>query len=105
MDSFLKRVFVRAGKHTTVHGVHPHKYHYFMADIANSDLFMCGYRTWICLDITRFYEEQRQSSSGSAWPACKKKVNWAPNWKTINNLGKCVSNIRSGVGAGEVNKA
>ena len=22
MDSFLKRVFVRAGKHTTVHGVH-----------------------------------------------------------------------------------
>ena len=24
MDSFLKHVFVRAGKHTTVHGVHPH---------------------------------------------------------------------------------
>ena len=26
MDSFLKRVFVRAGKHTAVHGAHPHKY-------------------------------------------------------------------------------
>ena len=24
MDSFLKHIFVRAGKHTTVHGVHPH---------------------------------------------------------------------------------
>ena len=24
MDSFLKSVFIRAGKHTTVHGMHPH---------------------------------------------------------------------------------
>ena len=24
MDSFLKRVFIRAGKHRTVHVVHPH---------------------------------------------------------------------------------
>ena len=24
MDSFLKSVFVRAGKHTSVHDVHPH---------------------------------------------------------------------------------
>ena len=24
MDSFLKRVFIRAGKHTTIHVVHPH---------------------------------------------------------------------------------
>ena len=38
----------------------------FMADIANPDLFVCVCRTWICLDITRFYEEQRQPSSGSA---------------------------------------
>ena len=38
----------------------------FMADIANPDLFVCGCRTWICLDITCFYEEQRQPSSGSA---------------------------------------
>ena len=50
----------------------------FMADIANPDLFVCGCRTWICLDITRFYEEQRQPSSGSAWPACPKTVNRAP---------------------------
>ena len=26
MDSFLKSVFVRAGKHTSVHDVHPHTY-------------------------------------------------------------------------------
>ena len=25
MDFFLKSVFVRAGKHTSVHDVHPHK--------------------------------------------------------------------------------
>ena len=40
----------------------------FMADIANPDLFVCSCRAWICLDITRFYEEQRQPSSGSSWP-------------------------------------
>ena len=34
------------------------------AYIANPDLFVCGYRNWICLDITRFYEEQRQPSAG-----------------------------------------
>ena len=44
----------------------------FMADIANPDLFVCVCRTWICLDITRFYDEQRQPSNGSAWPACPK---------------------------------
>ena len=27
---------------------------------------------WIGLDITRFCEQQRQPSSGSAWPACPK---------------------------------
>ena len=26
-------------------------------DIANPDLFVCDYRTWISLDITRFYGE------------------------------------------------
>ena len=29
-------------------------------------LFVCGCRTCFFLDITRFYEEQRQPSSGSA---------------------------------------
>ena len=38
----------------------------FIADIANPDLFVCGSRTWICIDMTRCYEEQRQPSSGSA---------------------------------------
>ena len=44
----------------------------FMANIANPDLFVYCCRTWICLDITLFYEEQRQPSSGSALPACPK---------------------------------
>ena len=30
------------------------------------------------LDITRFCEQQRQPSSGSAWPPCPKMVNRAP---------------------------
>ena len=41
-----------------------------LADIANPDLFVSGCRTWICLDITRFYDEQCQPSNGSVWPAC-----------------------------------
>ena len=49
-----------------------------MADIANPDLFVCGCRSWICLDITRFYEEERQPSSGSEWPASPKTINRAP---------------------------
>ena len=31
------------------------------------------------LDITRFCEQQRQPSNGSAWPACPKTVNRAPH--------------------------
>ena len=49
-----------------------------VADIANPDLFACGSRTWISLDIARFYEEHCQSSSGSAWPDCPKNGNRAP---------------------------
>ena len=45
-----------------------------VADIANPDLFACGSRTWISLDIARFYEEHCQPSSGSAWPARPKSV-------------------------------
>ena len=41
-----------------------------VADIANPDLFACGSRTWISLNIPRFYEENFQPSSGSALPAC-----------------------------------
>ena len=40
-----------------------------VADIANPDLFACGSRTSISLDIARFYEEHCQSS---VWPACQK---------------------------------
>ena len=35
-----------------------------VAYIANPDLFPCVCRTWICLDISRFYVEQYQPSSG-----------------------------------------
>ena len=36
MGLFLKGVFVRAGKHTTVHGVHPHiQSHYMVFHITN----------------------------------------------------------------------
>ena len=35
-------------------------------------------RTWACLDITRFCEEQRQLSSEFAWLACPKTVNRTP---------------------------
>ena len=51
----------------------------FMADIANPDLFVCGCQTWIFVDITRFYEEQRQPSSGFAWPACPKNGKFGPH--------------------------
>ena len=43
-------------------------------DIANPDLFVCSCRTCFCLDITSFYEEYRQPSWGSTWPACEKMV-------------------------------
>ena len=33
-----------------------------MADIENPDLFACGSRTWISLDIARFYEEQKNGN-------------------------------------------
>ena len=42
----------------------------FMADITNPDFLVYSCRTWIGLDITRFCEQHRQPSSGSAWPAC-----------------------------------
>ena len=34
---------------------------------------------WIGLDITRFCEQQRQPSSGSAWPACQKTGKSGPH--------------------------
>ena len=46
--------------------------------LLHPDLLASGCRTWICLDISRFLEEQCQPCSGSAWPACTKTVNQAP---------------------------
>ena len=53
--------------------------HLLMADRRNPNLFVCCCWTWICLDITRLYEEQRQPSSGFAWPACLKKSKSGPH--------------------------
>ena len=51
----------------------------FMADISNPDFLVLSCRTWIGLDITRFCEQQRQPSSGSAWPACPKNGKSGPH--------------------------
>ena len=34
-----------------------HTLYLFVADVANPDLFSCSFRTWISLDIARFYQE------------------------------------------------
>ena len=62
----------------SVNPVAPYRYllttmYLFMAYIANTNLFVCGWRTWICLDIIGFYREQRHLSSGPAWLAFKKR--------------------------------
>ena len=62
-------------------------------DIANPDLFVCGSRTWISLDIARFYEEHCQPSSGSAWQDCPKNGNRAP----IAGGGRGRQNLHSGL--------
>ena len=49
-----------------------------VAYLTNPDFLGCCCRTWISLDIARFYDEQCQPSGGSAWPTCppqKKPVN------------------------------
>ena len=51
----------------------------FMADITNPDFLVSSCRTWIGLDITRFCEQQRQPSSGAAWPACPKNGKSGPH--------------------------
>ena len=60
--------------HPVFNPVAPYEYlltnvYLFMADIANPDLFVCVCRTWICLNIIRFYEKKHKPSSGSEWPA------------------------------------
>ena len=55
--------------------VAPYRYLFhnlYVADIANPDLFACGSRTWISLDIARFNHDHCQLSSESVWPACPK---------------------------------
>ena len=46
----------------------------YVGDIANPDLLACGCRTWISLDITRFYEVLCQPTNWSAWPVCPKNM-------------------------------
>ena len=52
--------------------------------------FVCGCLTCICLDITRFYEEQHQSSSGSAWQACPKNRGPIAGVGGFNTIGTAV---------------
>ena len=66
----------------------------FMADIANRDLFVCSCRTWNCLDISLFYEEQRQSSSRSAWQACPKIDNSGPHWWERKSSLQCYASVQ-----------
>ena len=40
-------------------------------------------QTCLCVDITRFYEEQRLPSIGSAWPACPKNGKSGGGFDTI----------------------
>ena len=59
-----------------------HTVYLLMAYIANPDLFVCSCRTWSFLDITHFYEEQRQPSSGSARSSCPKYGKSGPHcWR------------------------
>ena len=57
-----------------------------VADIANPDWFACGSRTWISLDIARFYEQHFHLSSGSAWPACPKNSNREGSTQCVQGL-------------------
>ena len=52
---------------------------HLMADITNPDFLVQCCLTWIDLDITRFCEQQRQPSSGSARPACQKNGKSGPH--------------------------
>ena len=69
------QVSVYCTRRIIAHPVAPYRYllptvYLFVADIVNLELFSCV--TWICLNITRFYEEQCQPSSGAVWPTCQK---------------------------------
>ena len=84
MDSFLKSVFVRAGKHTSVHDVHPHinatsslKQHvieptHYQGHTLDGIITRCS-NNYIdninVLEITLYYETIMLS-----WPSCVFKV-------------------------------
>ena len=50
----------------------------FMADIANPDLFVCGCRSWICLDITRFLRSSASHPAGPHGRLAQTTINRAP---------------------------
>ena len=72
---------------TPYHYLLPNLYLY-VADNANPDLFVCGSRTWISLDIAHFSEEHCQPSSGSA---CPKTVIGPHCWGREGLLDHCDS--------------
>ena len=61
----------------------------FTADIANPDLFVCGCRTWICLDITCFYEVQHQPSQLVRMAGLlNKTVNRTLVWEVLTQIAQ-----------------
>ena len=59
--------------HPVFNPVAPYRYllpnlYLSVADIVNPDFFACSSRTWISLNIARFYEEHCHPSRGSACP-------------------------------------
>ena len=77
----FRYLYIMLGRYLRILGS-PYRYllpnlYLSVADIANPDLFVCGSRTWISLDIARFYEKHCQLSGGFAWLACQKNSNGA----------------------------
>ena len=50
----------------------------FVCDIINPDLLARSFRTWISLDIARFYEELF-ASNGSELPTCPQNDKFDPH--------------------------
>ena len=78
-----RRIYLHILVYPVFNPIAPYQYlrpivYLFVADIANPNSFVCGCRAWICLDITRFYEELCLPSSWTRVPACQNNGNWAP---------------------------
>ena len=76
--------------------VAPYRYlyptvYFSVEDIANPDLLVCYCRTWISLDIARFYEEQCLPASGKAL------LTFPNNGKSYSLVARGVDTVSFGV--------